>query len=119
MRCKTLKSKDTARIAVEAASDKQATDVVMLDVKKICGFADYFVLCSGESDRQLNAIIDSVEDTLASKGVKARSREGAPDSGWVLIDYGDVVVHVFSPEKRGFYDLEDLWAKAVPVVRLA
>ncbi|MBI2855162.1 MAG: ribosome silencing factor [Chloroflexi bacterium] len=114
-----MESAEIARKAVEAASDKQAADVLMLDTRQVCDFADYFVVCSGESEPQIQAIVEEVSKALRESGVRPRGREGTADSGWVLLDYGDVVVHIFSSEKRALYRLEDLWSRASPVLRLA
>ena len=92
--------------------------MLLLDIRKVASFADYFVIASGATVRQIKAIIDSVEEAVSGDGVKPMGREGEPDSGWVLIDYGDVIVHIFAPEERAYYDLESLWATATPVVRI-
>ncbi|MEO7665698.1 MAG: ribosome silencing factor [Dehalococcoidia bacterium] len=100
-------------------SDMQAEDILLLDISSAASFADFFVIASAGSDRQLGAILDEI-DMQIRKGEKlaAIGREGEPASGWVLLDYGDVIVHLFSPEEREYYDLESLWATAVPVVRI-
>lgn len=103
---------------VEVASDKQASDIVLLDVREICSFASYFVICSGESERQIKAIYDEVEHALKKDGVLPHHREGTLDSGWLLFDFGDVIVHIFSPTERDYYRLAELWSQAVPVVRI-
>jgi ribosome-associated protein len=113
-----LEGIDVARKAVEAASERLASDVVLLDVGETCGFADYFVICSGESDRQIGAIQDEVEGALKLEGLKPSHREGTIDSGWLLLDFGDVIVHIFSAEEREFYQFDDLWSQAIPVVRI-
>ena len=107
-----------ARKAVEAASNKQAADIVLLDAREVCGFADYFVMCSGESDRQIEAIRDEIGTTLKKEGVLPHHYEGTVDSGWLLFDFGDVIVHIFAPFEREYYQLDELWSKAVPVVRI-
>ena len=107
-----------ARQAVEAASDKQANDIVMLDASLICSFADYFVICSGESVRQIEAIWQAIRETLKQEGVVPQRSEGAVDSGWILLDLGDVIVHIFSPSLRDYYRLDELWAEATPIVRI-
>ena len=89
-----------------------------MDVKETCTFADYFVLCNGESGRQINAIAEEVEKALKKEGVRPIHREGTADSGWVLLDYGDVIVHVFAPFERELYKLEELWSAARTVVRI-
>lgn len=107
-----------ARIAVNAASEKQASDILLLDVRLLCGFADYFVICSAESERQMNAVVDEIEKALSKQKIRVYRSEGTPSSGWMLMDLGDVIVHVFSPEQRSYYKLEDFWGKGVPVLRL-
>lgn len=109
-----------ARRIVDIVSDKQAIDVVMLDLHDVSLIADYFVICSGTSERQIKAISDDVRETLArDEKLKPRHIEGVPDSGWVLLDYGGVVAHIFSPDMREFYRLEKIWSMAVPVLRIA
>ena len=97
---------------MEAASDKQAVDIVLLDTRTVCSFADYFVICTGESERQVRAIYEEVEHTLKRAGVLAAHHEGKFDSGWLLLDYGNVIVHIFTTPQRDFYKLEKLWRKA-------
>ena len=90
----------------------------MLDIQGLSSFADYFVICSGESDRQIRAILDALDEAL-SREVKTRLRqEGDVDSGWVLLDGGDVIIHIFAPVQRDFYQLDRLWGKAIPVLRI-
>ena len=89
----------------------------MLDIRSVASFADYFVIASAGSERQIKAILDDVDKAL-EKVARPIGREGDASSGWVLLDYGDVIVHLFAPEERAFYDLESLWATAVPVVRI-
>jgi ribosome-associated protein len=103
---------------VDAVSDKQAEDVLLLDIRNVASFADYFVIASGTANRQIQAIIEAVEQAVKAEGVTLLGREGKADSGWVLMDYGDVIVHIFAPEEREFYDLEWLWHTATPVVRI-
>jgi len=90
----------------------------MLDMKKICSFADYFVICSGDTRRQIEAICDEIEGVLGKAGVALQHREGATGSGWILMDFGDIIIHVFAPEEREYYQLERLWSKATPLVRI-
>jgi len=94
-------------------------DILMLDLSEVSLIADYFVIASGESDRQLRAMAEGVQQGLKDRGVQRLSQEGAPGSGWVLLDYGAVVVHLFSPNQRSHYDLETLWIKARTVLRMA
>src|ERR687892_379619 len=100
--------------AVKAALDKKATDVVVLDLRNAGGFTDYFVICTGGNARQIQAIADSVEDTLRTElGERPALVEGVERSEWVLLDYFNFVVHVFSRDCRAFYGLERLWGNAV------
>ncbi len=90
---------------------------MLLDVQGLCSFADYFVICTGESQRQIDTIVDAIEQALKQEGVRPLHREGTADSGWVLLDYAAVVVHIFDPESRERYKLADLWRAANPLVR--
>jgi ribosome-associated protein len=99
-------------LAVAAAEDKQAKQIVVLDLRKAAGFTDFFVVASGTNTRQVRAIADSVTEQLAAKGVKPAYVEGYDRSEWILLDYFDFIVHVFAPETRVFYDLERLWGSA-------
>ncbi|MHB0869900.1 MAG: ribosome silencing factor [Chloroflexota bacterium] len=115
-----LEPQALARRIVDIASDKQAVDVIMLDLRDVSLIADYFVICSGTSERQIKAISDDIVETLRREEKrKPLQAEGRPDSGWMLLDYGSVVVHIFSPEARDFYRLEKIWSEAVPVLRIA
>jgi ribosome-associated protein len=106
-------SKDWAILAARAASDKRATDIVAMDVAELLVVTDYFVICTGNTDVQVKAIADEVEDRLREEAdIKPIGREGLPEAKWVLLDYGDLVVHVFQPEERDFYRLEKLWGEA-------
>ena len=107
-----------ARKAVEAASDKQASDIVLLDARGVCSFADYFMICSGDSDRQIQAIYDEIWHALKKDGILPHHREGTVDSGWLLLDFGDVIVHIFAQIEREYYQLDKLWSQASPVVRI-
>jgi ribosome-associated protein len=98
--------------AVKAATDKKASDLIVLDLRKAAGFTDYFLLATGTNARQIRAIADSVVDALAADGVKPAHVEGYERSEWILLDYFDFVVHVFAPETRLFYNLERLWGNA-------
>lgn len=106
-------ARDLAHRAVDAVLDKKATDVVVMDMREVSGVADYFVVCTGESDRQVKAIADAVQDEIR-EAYKERPwhKEGLDHLQWVLLDYVDVVVHVFDSERRQFYDLERLWGDA-------
>jgi ribosome-associated protein len=101
--------------AVRAAESKQATDIKVLDLTGITSFTDYFVLCTGANARQIQAITDEVGLRLKERGELPTSVEGYKEAEWVLVDYGDFLVHVFSPRARAYYDLERLWRAAKTV----
>jgi ribosome-associated protein len=101
-----------ARKIASLASDKKALDISILDVRGMTSYADYLVLASGESDRQVTAIADHVEEKLKEQGVRPLGTEGRETGSWVLLDYGEVVVHLFFTEVRAAYDLDGLWADA-------
>jgi ribosome-associated protein len=103
---------------VEAASNKQASDIVLLDVRDMCSFADYFVICAGENERQLRAVYDEIEHSLKKERVLPHHHEGTIDSGWLLLDYGDVIVHIFGAPEREYYRLDELWREAKTVLRI-
>lgn len=106
-------SRDTAAAAARAASSKQAQDIVVLDVSKLIVITDYFVICTATSSRQIRSVVEEIERVLREQlGVRPARREGEGDAGWWLLDYIDVVVHVFGPDERAFYDLERLWRDA-------
>lgn len=108
-----MTSQELAVIAAEAASDKKATGIVALNVAELLVVTDFFVIASGNTNIQVRAIADEVEDQLRERGgVKPIGREGEGEAKWVLLDYGDLVIHVFQPEEREFYRLEKLWGDA-------
>lgn len=107
-----------ARLAVDVASDKQASDIVMLDIRGVSDFADYFVVLTAESSRQMEAVALDIEKAIEAEGVTLHHREGRPESGWVLLDFGDVIVHIFGPEEREFYQIEDAWSRGIEAVRI-
>ncbi|MGC8633158.1 MAG: ribosome silencing factor [Candidatus Limnocylindrales bacterium] len=107
-----------ARWVVDLAQDKKASDIVLLDVRALTSLADYFVICSGGSERQLGAIADGIAEGLKADGVLPLGREGASGAHWVLLDFGAVIVHIFAPPERDYYQLEKLWSDAPTVVRV-
>ena len=100
------------RAAIEAAQEKQAAEVTLLDLEGLGAFTDYFLLCTGFSSPQVEAICDEIEEQLERKGVRLRHREGKAGSEWMLLDFGGLIVHVFTERARHFYDLERLWRAA-------
>jgi ribosome-associated protein len=113
-----LSSLEVARKIVDAAEDKKAADIVLLDVSELTSMADYFVICSGGSERQLGAIGDNIAEKLRDEGVRPIGREGGSNSHWTLVDFGAVIVHIFAPPERDYYQLERHWAKAKTVLRV-
>ena len=91
---------------------------MLLDARTVCSFADYFVLCTGESGRQVEAIYEEIEHCLKKEGILPHHHEGTVDSGWFLMDYGDVIVHIFAAPEREYYELDKLWHQASPVLRI-
>ena len=117
-RKRRLDSTEVGQLIVEFASDKLAEDIVMLDLRRVASFADYFVIMSADSSRQIEALEENLTKALKESNVPRHRREGTAASGWVLVDFSDVIVHIFSPEEREFYDLERLWSGASQVVRV-
>jgi ribosome-associated protein len=98
--------------AIEAAQDRKGSDIVVLDLRPAEGFTDYFVIVTGQNVRQIQAISDAIQESLAAKGASPAHIEGGHHAGWILLDYFDFIVHIFSPETRAFYSLERLWGSA-------
>ena len=107
-----MNEKELVKIAVSAIEDKKGVDTVVLGISKITVIADYFVIASAENDRQLEALAEGVKDSLGRAGFECKSVEGFKRSGWVLFDYGDVIIHLFNRETRSFYDLERMYRDA-------
>ena len=108
---------DLTLAAARAAADKKAAHLTAIDVSERLGLTDVFLLASGSNDRHVHAIVDAVDEAMQSAGAKRRTREGFADAHWVLVDYGDVVVHILQNEDREFYSLERLW-KDCPLIEL-
>ena len=102
-------SKEMARIAWNAHNDKKGEDNKIIDITGISVLADYFIIANGTSDSQVNALVDNVEEELHKAGFSLKQREGQASGSWVLMDFGDIIVHVFDRENRLFYDLERIW----------
>jgi ribosome-associated protein len=107
-----------AKNALDIASDKKASDIILLDIRDVAAFADYFVICSANNTRQIQAIADTIDEELSKQGAKVLHREGVAETGWLLLDFGDVIVHIFGAREREYYRLERLWAEAKTVVYL-
>ena len=98
--------------------DKKGEDILVLDIHELCDFADYFVICTGTSDRMLNALADDVQEKMRQRYRLPARLEGLPEHGWLLLDYGDVILHLFSPDRRKYYRLEELWGKGKVLLHL-
>ena len=109
---------ELAHKIVEIASDKKGNDIVLLRTAELTSMADFFVICSGRSDRQVQALAGAIVDELRDEGIRPLGVEGRQSARWILLDFGSVIVHVFAPDEREFYGLERLWSKAAQVVRI-
>lgn len=109
---------DLARSIVTTLEDKKGEDILLMDITNIASFADYFIIANGTSDRMLDSLGDAVLEAVKKDFGIPASKEGQPVDGWMVIDLGDVVVHLFSPEQRDYYDLEKLWDRGKVLVRL-
>ena len=102
-------AKEMARIAYDALSYKKGEDIKIIDITGVSVLADYFIIANGNSDSQVNALVDNVEEELHKAGYHLKQREGRANSSWILLDFGDIIVHVFDKDNRLFYDLERIW----------
>ena len=109
---KAIKSEDLARLCANLAADKKAEDILVLDLRGLSTFTDFYVICSGSSEPQLKAIAGEISDQLKKEGVRPLGVDGFPLSQWVVADYGSVVVHIFHTSKREIYRLEEMWNDA-------
>ncbi len=98
--------------------EKKAENLVLIDIKNLAVFADYFIICSGTSDRMLNALADSVSEFVHANYQYPVHTEGKPSEGWILVDVGEIIVHIFSPDQRSYYKLEDLWSHGKTLLHL-
>jgi ribosome-associated protein len=105
-------TEDLARLAVKAAEEKKAENIIVMDISELSVIAEYFIICHGNNERQVQAIVTEIRDQAYKNGYNVRGIEGAEEGRWVLIDLGDVVVHVFHREEREFYNIERLWGDA-------
>ena len=110
-------SKKMALMAVEALEDKKGADISIIDISKISVLADYFIIASGTNRNQIQAMSDSVEEVLGRAGYEPKQIEGYQSAGWILLDYKDIIVHVFSEEDRAFYDLERVWRDGTEITK--
>lgn len=113
-----LEANELAHAIVDVMSSKKATNIIMLDMHNVTYLADYYILCDGSSTRQIDAVTHGLLDDFKKAGSLRATIEGNSESGWVLVDFGSVIAHVFSPDKRAYFQLEDLWKEAPIVVRM-
>lgn len=107
-----------ARDIVNSLEDRKGEDIVLLDIKEVASFTDYFVICTGTSDRMLDALANGAMDDIRKKIKRKAKKQGNARDGWVIVDYGDVVVHLFSPDQRDFYSIEELWEDGKVLLKL-
>jgi ribosome-associated protein len=107
-----------ARDVVDACEDKKASDITLIDIGKVTTLADYFVIATGNSDRQIGAIASGIQERMKELRVPLLQHEGLPTDGWVLLDYGQVIVHIFAAEQRSYYDLERRWSEAPTLLKI-
>ena len=113
-----LEAEEIARLALDVASDHLGSDIALLDISEVSDFTDFFVIVTGETSRHLEAVANDVTRSLRKKKVRPLHREGTGQGGWILVDYGDVVLHVFDRETRERYALERLWSRGREIVRV-
>ncbi len=113
-----MESLEVARAIVDILEDRKAENIVLLDIQELTTIADYFVICSGTSNRMLDALAHAVQDQMRDNHKRKSRVEGVAQNGWMLADYGDVVVHIFSVDQREYYRLEELWADAKTLLKL-
>ena len=106
---KPMEAKELAKLAIQALEDKKAEDVKVIDISDVSTIADYFIIASGKNRSQIQAMCDNVEETLGRAGAAMKQTEGYKNANWILMDYGDIIVHIFDTENRLFYDLESIW----------
>ncbi len=106
---KPMEAKELAKLAIQALEDKKAEDVKVIDISDVSTIADYFIIASGKNRSQIQAMCDNVEETLERAGAAMKQTEGYKNANWILMDYGDIIVHIFDTENRLFYDLERIW----------
>jgi len=111
-------AEEIARFATAVASDNLASDILLLNVSNITAFADYLIILTVGSARQMSSLVDEFEISLKSRGIEKLRKEGTSGSGWVVIDFGDIVIHLFGKEEREYYALESIWSNSQELVRI-
>ena len=115
---KFLEGIELAHKAIAAAEEKQAQDILLLDVRGVSSFTDYFVVMNGETGRQLRAIYEEIISSLKKEDIQPHYHQCDTDSGWLIIDYSDVIIHIFAPKEREYYQLDELWSEAKTVLHI-
>lgn len=110
-----MHSKNLVKLACQALEDKKAHDIRIIDISSVTSMGDYFVIADGSNRNQVQALCDNVEEAMHKAGLKLKNREGYANGGWILLDYYDIIVHIFAEEERSFYDLEHVWRDGTPV----
>ncbi|MCM1272516.1 MAG: ribosome silencing factor [Clostridium sp.] len=110
-----MESKEYCRLVADALQDKKGNDIKIIDIREISSMGDYFIIADGLNRNQVQAMCDAVEEVLSAAGAKLKNREGYANGGWILLDYYDIIVHIFSEEERNFYDLEHIWRDGIQV----
>jgi len=110
-----MNSKELAKIAVDALEDKKANSIKIIDISAVSSMGDYFVIADGANKNQVQAMCDNVEEFMHKAGAKLKNREGYSNGGWILLDFYDIIVHIFSEEERAFYDLEHIWRDGINI----
>ncbi|MDE6024887.1 MAG: ribosome silencing factor [Lachnospiraceae bacterium] len=110
-----MNSRKYCKLVVDALQDKKGNDIKVIDIKEISSMGDYFIIADGSNRNQVQAMCDTVEEVLSAAGAKLKNREGYANGGWILLDYYDIIVHIFSEEERNFYDLEHIWRDGILV----
>jgi ribosome-associated protein len=109
---------EIAHKLVNALEEKKGENIVLMDIQEVASFADYFIVCSGTSDRMLRSLADAISETAHKSGGLHAKLEGSAENGWIVVDCGDVVIHLFSPSRREYYRLEELWDKGKVLLRV-
>lgn len=110
-----MNSKELAKVAINALEDKKANSIKIIDISSISSVGDYFVIADGANKNQVQAMCDNVEEFMHKAGAKLKNREGYSNGGWILLDFYDIIIHIFSEEERSFYDLEHIWRDGINI----
>lgn len=110
-----MDSREYCKLVTDALLDKKGNDIKVIDIREISSMGDYFIIADGLNRNQVQAMCDAVEEVLSAAGARLKNREGYANGGWILLDYYDIIVHIFSEEERNFYDLEHIWRDGILV----